>query len=262
VVGGAKTLLLDIYRPDASCTAPRPTVIYVHGGAFQVGSRSGANVDAIAQALNARGMNLLSISYRLQGDNPVIGSEFAQFERDFQALNTTEPPARVTAFTAAVEDATRALRWAVDNAASWCIDPQRFGVWGGSAGAYTVMHVAYSLDEYAIPRPPVRVAVDYWGGLFRDSDMETGEPPLFVLHGTADPTVPFRAAEQLTAQAQRVGVPFSFYAVIGGGHGYDDSGFFVLRVDGQSIADKTAIFIDAHMRDGGVPVYERRDIPR
>lgn len=262
VVGGSETLQLDIYRPDTPCTAPRPTVMFVHGGAFLVGSRSGANVDAMAQAVTARGMNLISISYRLQGDNPVIGSEFAQFLADFQALNQTEPPARVTAFTAAVEDATRALRWAEANAATWCIDAQRFAVWGGSAGAYTVMHVTYTLDEYAIARPPVRVAVDYWGGHFRESDIEAGEPPLFVLHGTADPTVPYRSAVQLTDQAARVGIPFAFYSVIGGGHGFEDSGFFDVKIDGRSIADTTAIFIDAHMRAGGMPVYERRDIPR
>lgn len=262
VVGGAKILQLDIYRPDAPCTAPRPTVLYVHGGGFVGGSRRGGNVDAIAQALANRGINLVSISYRLQGDNPVIGTEFAAFERDFQALNTTEPPARVTAFTAAVEDATRALRWAETNAASWCIDPQRFGLWGGSAGAFTVMHVAYSLDEYAIARPPVRVAVDYWGGHFRVADLEAGEPPLFVMHGTLDSTVPYARAIELTNQAQRVGVPYTLYSIVGGEHDFNGSGFFVLTVDGQSIAEKTATFIDAHMRSGGVPVYERREIPR
>lgn len=262
VAGGTQTLQLDIYRPDTPCTAPRPTVMFVHGGGFVGGSRRGGNVDAIAQALANRGINLVSISYRLQGDNPVIGSEFAQFERDFQALNTTEPPARVTAFTAAVEDATRALRWAETNAAAWCIDPQRFGLWGSSAGAFTVMHVAYSLDEYAIARPPVRVAVDYWGGHFRVGDMEAGEPPLFVMHGTADSTVPYLRATELTNQAQRAGVPFTLYSIIGGEHDFNGSGFFVLTVDGQSIADKTASFIDAHVRTGGVPVYERRDIPR
>jgi acetyl esterase/lipase len=262
VAGGSLPLLLDVYRPGLACDAPRPTVIFVHGGGFVGGTRKGANVEAIAQELTRRGINLLSISYRLEGDNPVISSEFAQFERDFQAGNTTEPPARVTAFTAAVEDATRALRWAVSNAGTYCIDPQRFGMWGGSAGAFTSVHVAYSLDEYAIPRPPVRVAVDYWGGIFRASDLEAGEAPLFVLHGTADSTVPYARALEITGQAQRVGVPFTLYTVTGGEHGFGPSGFFELRVDGQSIAAKTAIFVDAHMRAGGVPVYELRSFPR
>ncbi len=259
---GAMALQLDLYRPQLACTAPRPTVVFVHGGGFVGGSRRGANVDAIAQAVTARGMNLMSISYRLEGDNPVISAEFAAFEASYQAGNTTEPRARVTAFTAAVEDATRALRWAEGNAATYCIDAQRFGVWGGSAGAYTVLHVTYTLDEFAIPRPPVRVVVDYWGGLFRDEDMEAGEPPLFVMHGTADPTVPYAEAVQLTSRAGQVGVPFTFYSVTGGGHGFGDTGFFTLQVEGQSIADRTAAFVDAHMRPGGVPVYERRDLQR
>lgn len=261
-VGGALPLQLDIYRPQLACDAPRPTTIFVHGGGFVGGSRKGANVEAIARELTARGINLLSISYRLQGDNPVIGSEFAQFERDFQALNTNEPPARVTAFTAAVEDATRALRWAADNAATYCIDPQRFGVWGSSAGAFTVLHLAYSLDEYAIPRPPVRVAVDYWGGLFRPADIDPGEPPLFVLHGTADSTVLYQRALDVTQRASAAGVPFTLYSIIGGEHDFNGSGFFVLTVDGQSLAAKTAIFVEAHLKPGGQPVYERRDIPR
>jgi acetyl esterase/lipase len=260
--GGAIPLLLDVYRPQLACDAPRPTVVFVHGGGFTGGSRKGANVEAIARELTQRGINLLSISYRLQGDNPVISSEFAAFERDFQALNTSSPAAQVTAFSAAVEDAVRALRWAVSNAGTYCIDPDRFGVWGGSAGAITAMHVAYSLDEYAIPRPPVRVAVDYWGALLRVSDLDAGEAPLFVLHGTVDATVPYSSALLITEQAQRVGVPSTFYSITGGGHGFDGIGFFTLLVDGQSIASKTATFVDAHMRAGGQPVYERRDIPR
>ena len=171
---GATALQLDVYRPQLACDSPRPTVVFVHGGGFTGGSRKGANVEAIAQELTRRGINLLSISYRLQGDNTVISSEFAAFERDFQALNALQSVAQVTAFTAAVEDTVRALRWAVSNAGTYCIDPARFGVWGGSAGAITAMHVAYSLDEYAIPRPSVRVAVDYWGALLRVSDLEAG----------------------------------------------------------------------------------------
>jgi acetyl esterase/lipase len=255
-------LLLDIYQPDQGCPMPRPTVMFVHGGGFNSGSRKGENVDAIARDLAQRGINLLSIDYRVQGDSPVISSEFAAFESDFQALNTTEPASRVTAFVAAVEDSLRALRWAEDNAAQYCIDPARLGLWGSSAGAYTVLHLAYSMDEYSISRPQVRVVVDYWGGLIRDGDLEAGEPPLFVLHGTADPTVPFSEATEITGRADGVGVSLTFYTITGGQHGYDGIGFFTLSVDGQSLGNKTATFVDAHLRDGGQPVYERRTLAR
>lgn len=74
--------------------------------------------------------------------------------------------------------------------------------------------------------------------------------------------MPYARAQEITARAQSVGVPFTLYSIIGGQHGFDGTEFFDLVVDGQSIVVKTATFVDAHMRDGGQPVYERRDIPR
>lgn len=255
-------LFLDFYSPAATCASPRPTVIFVHGGGFVSGSRKGANVEAIAQELNLRGINLASIQYRLQGDMPQISSEFASFEDGFRAIATSDQSARVTAFTAAVEDAVRALRWTQDNAAQYCIQPDRIGLWGSSAGAYTVLHAAYSLDEFSINRPAIRVVVDYWGGLFRDTDLEANEPPLFILHGTLDTTVPFSEATELEARASSVGTPFTFYSIIGGGHDFTGSGIFEVEVDGQSIVAKTAQFVSDHLREGGSPVYEKREFPR
>ncbi|MFU7527029.1 alpha/beta hydrolase fold domain-containing protein [Qipengyuania sp. ASV99] len=260
--GGQMPLFLDFYSPDASCASPRPTVIFVHGGGFVGGSRRGANVEAIAQELNQRGINLASIQYRLQGDMPQISAEFASFENGFRTIANGEPSERITAFTAAVEDAVRALRWTQDNADQYCIQPDRIGLWGSSAGAYTVLHAAYSLDEFSIQRPAIRVVVDYWGGLFRDTDLEANEPPLFILHGTSDATVPFSEATELTERADGVGTPVTLYSVIGGGHDFNGSGFFEVEVDGQSIAAKTAEFVSEHLRDGGSPVYEKRELQR
>lgn len=238
----------------------RPTVMFVHGGGFVGGSRKGASVEAIASELAPLGINLVSIDYRLEGDAPTISPEFSQFESDARNLGTNQSPARVRAFVAAVEDAVRALRWMQDNANQFCIDPNNLGLWGSSAGAFTVLQVAYSLNPYAIARPEPRVVVDYWGGLFRDSDIEANEAPLFVLHGTADTTVSFSEATELTTRARQVGVPFTFYTITNGGHDFNGSGFFVRKVDGQSLAKRTADFVAAHLRIGGMPVYENRTV--
>lgn len=257
---GAIPLLLDLYQPNQSCTERRPTVMFVHGGGFTGGSRKGASVEAIASELAPLGINLVSIQYRLEGNSPTISPEFARFESDYRNLVTGLTPARTRAFVAAVEDSVRALRWMQNNANQFCIDPANVGLWGSSAGAFTVLHVAYSLNPYGITRPEPRVVVDYWGGLFRDSDIEANEAPLFVLHGTADATVPFSEATELTARARQVGVPFTFYSITNGGHDFNGSGFFVRRVDGQSIAKRTADFVSAHLRIGGMPLYENRTV--
>jgi acetyl esterase/lipase len=260
-MGGSIPLLLDVYQPDQSCTTPRPTVMFVHGGGFTEGSRKGANVEAIAAELAPLGINLISIQYRLQGNAPIISSEFSAFESDYQNLIVGQTRDRITAFVAAVEDSVRALRWIQSNASQYCVDAGRLGLWGSSAGAITVLHVAYSLNPYGIVRPQPRVVIDYWGSLVRDSDLETGEPPLFVLHGTADATVLFAEATELTNRARQVGVPFTFYTVTGGGHGFDGIGFDQRTIDGQSLAKRTASFVDAHLRAGGLPTYESRTIP-
>lgn len=259
---GTIPLFLDIYQPSLSCSRLRPTTLYVHGGGFVGGSRQGTNVEAIARELAPLGINLISIQYRLQGDAPRISAEFAAFEADYQAIATTQPAAQVMAFVAAVEDAVRAMRWMQSNAAQYCIDPNRIAVWGSSAGAVTVLHVAYTLDAYGISRPSPKVVVDYWGSLFRASDLKANAVPLFVLHGTADPTVPYTAALSLTGRATEVGVPFTFYTVTGGGHGFQDTGFFDLKVDGQSIAKRSADFVAGHLIDGRMPLYENRQFPR
>jgi acetyl esterase/lipase len=259
---GTIPLFLDLYRPSQTCATPRPTAVFVHGGGFTGGSRQGANVEAIARELAPLGINLMSIQYRLQGNSPRIAPEFAAFEADYQAIITGLPPERITAFVAAVEDTVRSLRWLQSNAAQNCIDPNRIALWGSSAGAITILHVAYALDAYGIQRPAPRVVVDYWGSLFRNTDLKANAPPLFVLHGTADVTVPYASALSLTSRAADVGVPFTFYSVVGGGHDFQGSGFFDVTVEGQSMAKRTADFVAAHLIDGRTPLYESRQIPR
>ena len=44
---------------------------------------------------------------------------------------------------------------------------------------------------------------DLWGGLYTSvNDMDAGEVPLVIVHGTADPTVPFSQAEALRDRAE------------------------------------------------------------
>jgi acetyl esterase/lipase len=257
---GPIPLLLDLYQPKQACTTPRPTMMYVHGGAFQNGSKRSGIVAAFAEELAPLGINLISIDYRLTRDEAVISPEFAQFAADYAALVPTETPEKMNAFAAAVEDAVRALRWMQTNGSRYCIDPTRIGLWGGSAGSYTVMHVAYALNAYGIARPTPRVVVDHWGALARDTDLEAGEAPLFVLHGTSDDVVVYSEAIELTERAKRVGVPYSFYTVTDGEHDYSGIGYASLSLNGQSMLRTTAQFVNIHLR-GSTPTYETRVIP-
>lgn len=105
--GATRDLLLDLRIPTAA-PGPTPLVVWVHGGGWSGGSRA---MPARASALCERGYAVASIDYRLTGTAP---------------------------WPAQGQDCKGALRWLRANAATYDLDPDRFGVWGSSAGGHLV----------------------------------------------------------------------------------------------------------------------------
>ena len=106
-----RPLHLDIYYPNVE-GGPRPLMVWIHGGAWwALDKSSGVNV---AEQVLERGMALASIDYRLTSDT-----------------NFTE-----RTFPAQIHDVKGAVRFLRANAAKYKFDPERFGVWGSSAGGH------------------------------------------------------------------------------------------------------------------------------
>lgn len=157
---------LDIYLPDGN--GPFPLVINVHGGGFRMGDKD--MLDApIAEALLATGIAVASIDYRLSGE---------------------------AKFPAAIEDAKAAVRFLRANAGRYRLDPDRFLVFGQSAGGNLASLIgtngnAAVFDNPALGNPGVPstvVAVIDWFGpsdfsLLDRHAREQGCPPD---HGAAD----------------------------------------------------------------------------
>ena len=53
------------------------------------------------------------------------------------------------------------------------------------------------------------------------------EPPMLVVHGTADQLVPYIQAELLVGAMDKAGAPYYFHTVVGGGH----NPYFGLKFD-------------------------------
>ena len=106
VEGGHQRNHLDLYLPEKA-EGRLPLVVWIHGGGWQGGSKEGCP----AVPLAAKGYAVASINYRL--------SQHA-------------------VFPAQIEDCKAAIRWLRANAAKYHIDPDRVGVWGGSAGGHLV----------------------------------------------------------------------------------------------------------------------------
>ncbi len=240
-------LLLDLYEPIGEDAPPlRPGLILIHGGGFTGGSRTNPALVEICTEMASRGYSAVSIDYRLAGQDPVVSDEFMPFYEALEDSGATLP----AAIAAAVEDATHAHRWMAAHAGELAVDPDRIAIGGSSAGGVTSLLEAYSIDDHGITNlPAIGALVDFWGSLGPFvTNMEVGEPPLVIVHGTEDPTVPFADAVALANQAEAVGIPYEFYPVAGAGHGFGHIDIFEIEVEpGVTIFDRIVLFFYAHM---------------
>ena len=230
--GGGRELSADLYLPTQPAASPRPAVVYVHGGAWQGGSRAQFSRHAIAMAL--RGYAGLCIEYRLADKAP---------------------------FPGAVEDANCAVRFLRAFAEDLGIDADRIGIAGGSAGGHLAAMVAttcgmarlegtgghgdYSSDVQALvgfnavldvrEMTQHEAVLAFLGGTPREVGQEVYEdaspichvskntPPTLLLHGTADSTVPYEQSVLFCEAVGKAGGHADLFTAEGAEHGFFNS---------------------------------------
>lgn len=230
---GEIPLMLDIYRPTgAGLPASLPGLVYIHGGGFTRGSRSGFDALLFCPAFARRGYVTVSISYRLAGDDPTLepgpSAGLTDVERSINA---------------AAQDAAKAIRWLRANAAAYGIDPDRLAIAGSSAGAITSLFTGYQEAATIGGGAGVSAIVDLWGGMYGgEALVDSDDPPVFIVHGTRDLTVPVSLSEALVSRLNTVGVDYQYYPIEGAGHG-PWSDYFNGVVNGKTIDRRCAEFL-------------------
>jgi acetyl esterase/lipase len=115
VSGGGERQKLDLYLPSGT-NASLPLIIWIHGGAWLGGSKDRCP----AVRFLGKGYAVASINYRL--------SQHA-------------------VFPAQIQDCKAAVRWLRAHATEYHLNPDRFGVWGASAGGHLVALLGLSGGE-------------------------------------------------------------------------------------------------------------------
>ena len=116
----SETDYLDLYVPDSA--EPRPLFILVNCGGFLGGDSQSRQSILMYQYIRSLGYACASVNYRLAGE---------------------------ATYPAAVDDVKAAVRFLRANADVYGYDPDRFVIWGESAGGYLASMAALSgEDEY------------------------------------------------------------------------------------------------------------------
>ncbi len=235
-------LLLDAYVPQGAGDN-RPAIVIIHGGAFNGGSRQQESLVAMANHFASRGWVAFSIDYRLAGDVGTVPQQWA--DSVLSAGLDTWPTTQSLAIYPAHRDAKAALRWVAANAENYGINMDYLTVGGGSAGATTAIGVSVTepgdfTDELTVAEDPMlatthlgetyevqtildfwggRGSVDLWHGVYGGNRFDSGDPALFITHGTNDETVLYTNALALEATWTDMGVPYILHTLQGAGHG-------------------------------------------
>ena len=241
---------LDFYAPSPSAgPGPWPCVVFIHGGGWIAGSKSGNS----AVGLCWRGYAVASIGYRLSNHAP---------------------------FPAQIEDCKAAVRFLRANAARFNIDPDRIGASGDSAGghlaamlgttgdvktfdkgehleqssrvqAVTDLYGPTNLSFYGRSRPGDLLSL-FIGGPIQDNPAKVqaanpiayaneGDAPFAIFHGDADALVPLRHSQALRDALQEAKVPVTLSVVPKGGHGFGGR-------DLQDVGSKVLAFFDKYLK--------------
>lgn len=223
-LGSGRKEKLDLYLPDG-IRKDRPAVVFIHGGGFTGGDKAEYRSASVSADLCRAGYVVVSCNY-------VLGTKD-----------------KLGVWPQNIADCRNAVRWLRAHAKELGVAPARIAVAGGSAGGYLALMVGLSDDRTGPggdPSAPVSAKVagiiDMYGvvnfskhgkgdvpGIPAEAQQaylpayqaDPRDPPVLILHGTADTTVDIAQSDELAAALVAAKVRFDYVRVTDAPHTFD-----------------------------------------
>ena len=219
-----ESLQLDLYLPENPTDTP-PLMVWIHGGGWKNGDK--ANVNPAILRLSSDGYAVASINYRLK-------------DLSIHPKN--------------IHDCKGAVRWLRAHADTYGYDQDRVAVGGGSAGGHLSLLLGMSSGVEELEgtvggntnqSTTVKAIIDLYGPSeltvmrekrerFKRSHefgteqlahaspltyLTPNDPPVLILHGDNDTTVPVEQSMLLHERYQDAGLTSKLHIIEGAGHG-------------------------------------------
>ena len=270
---GFRRLAMDIWLPRNAVGTPVPLVVWIHGGAFQLGDRRELPPtfvpDSVFRLLNEAGIACATVDYR----------------------HALEAP-----FPAQLHDLKSAVRYLREHADVLGIDAGRIGAWGESAGGHLAAllgltgarkdlegglgvqghssAVSAVVDFYGVSSLPDMPAMNIPPGMmagplsaavpdgmtlepgpmlvggtadpallaaaspldYVTTDVTAHAPPFLLVHGDSDGLVPLSQSELLAAALADANVRYELIPILGGDHCFFGAEDQLDRILGLAVA--------------------------
>jgi len=247
------TLRFNLFQPQGDVAGQRPLVILMFGGGFVTGQRS--DLDTFCIALAQKGYVAATIDYRL------VYPSFLNYLTVFGNGGLLYD--QVVKSSVDLKAAIRYFKRDAATTNTYKIDTTKIIVGGASAGAIAALQAVYTTSTTENPAATTAYnnnggfegntdlpapnnllpaynsrgtfgVISIAGGIPDTSLMNSGEPPLYISHGSADEVVPYNFGQvanmgfttplflyggnSLNERAQNVGIASQLLTVPGGNH--------------------------------------------
>jgi acetyl esterase/lipase len=224
-LGANRKEKLDLYLPNGPARQDRPAVVFIHGGGFTGGDKAEYRSASVSADLARAGYVVVSCNY-------VLG---AKTQSGVWPQN--------------ISDCREAVRWVRAHAKELGVNPEKIAVAGGSAGGYLALMVGLSDDKTgpggdakATVSAKVSAVIDMYGvvnfskhgkgevpgvsaaeqaAYLPENQCDPLDPPVLILHGTADTTVDIQQSKDMAAALAKAKVAHELIVVDGAPHTFD-----------------------------------------
>jgi acetyl esterase/lipase len=255
---------LDLYLPNGPDRLDRPAVVFIHGGGFTGGDKAEYRSASVSADLARAGYVVVSCNY-------VLG-----------------PKTKEGVWPQNIADCREAVRWVRGHAKELGVNPDRIAVAGGSAGGYLALMVGLSDDKTGPGGDPkatvsakVSAVIDLYGvvnfskhgkgevpgvGMAQQAaylpalQADSKDPPVLILHGTADTTVDIQQSQELAAALAKAKIAYELIVVDGAPHTFDlhpkGTGWTRVTLRGSANGNETRVETKSAQPDLAAPTMD------
>ena len=256
---GDRKLPLDLYIPH-NASSPLPVVMWIHGGGWRGGSKGNGGR---ARDITKRGFALVDVEYRLSGE-AIFPAQIEDCKTAIRWVRANAKkynldPNRIGAWGSSAGGHLVALMglthdekaFETKEHSEYSSEIQAVCNWFGPTDFLRMNDFEGRIDHDATESPeslvigaPIQENKDKVAAANPITYVSKNDPPMLIMHGEKDLSVPYNQSELLYAVMQKAKLDVTLYKVVNADHGFRNA----TEDTPESLFEMSAQFLEKHLK--------------